>query len=117
MHDSERIKLALHRTKMDKEMDRMLKNMGPMEPVLDAGAGNMILKLIQGKADGYLCQTRGMGRWDFCAPEALLKGMYGYPLDFSMNPLRYEVGQEMKGAFMARTPSLLREASRRFARI
>ncbi len=44
----------------------------------DAGAGNIIMSLIRGKTDYYMYPYE-MGHWDYCAPEALLKGMFGQP--------------------------------------
>ena len=53
------------------------------------GAGNKANKVTLGEADCYV--TDGLGFWDFCAPEALIKGMGGVVTSLNQrNRLSYD---------------------------
>ena len=51
--------------------------MQPDEVLRQGGAGNKVLRVIEGDAHAYVFASPGTKKWDTCAPEAILVAMGG----------------------------------------
>lgn len=63
--------------------------MKPDHVLRQGGAGNKVLRVIEGDADCYLFPSAGTKKWDTCAPEAILVAMGGCLTDIHGNRLNY----------------------------
>ena len=63
--------------------------MNPDEILRQGGAGNKVLRIIEGDAHCYLFPSPGTKKWDTCAPEAILVAMGGCLSDIHGNQIDY----------------------------
>jgi len=47
------------------------------------GAGNKVNRIALNEVDSYVQPYRGLGFWDLCAPEAIVRAMGGVATDFA----------------------------------
>jgi len=66
-----------------------LAEMKPDHVLRVGGAGNKVLRVIEGDAHCYLFPSPGTKKWDTCAPEAILTAMGGRLTDIHGNKLGY----------------------------
>ncbi|XP_077966954.1 3'(2'),5'-bisphosphate nucleotidase 1-like isoform X2 [Styela clava] len=78
------------RSHSNKQVNDCIENMTPTEVVRVGGAGNKVLKLIEGKAHAYVFASPGCKKWDTCAPEAILHALGGKLTDVHGNTLHYQ---------------------------
>ena len=77
-----------HYTKITQEVVDQLQ---PVQPVKLGGAGYKSLNFLMGNIDGWIHATPGLGNWDLCAPESLLKSVGGFGTDIFGNRLKYPI--------------------------
>jgi 3'-phosphoadenosine 5'-phosphosulfate (PAPS) 3'-phosphatase len=94
-----------HYTKITQEVVDQLQ---PVQPVKLGGAGYKSLNFLMGNIDGWIHATPGLGNWDLCAPESLLKSVGGFGTDIFGNRLKYPIqgDQKIKGIMMAKSPQI-----------
>ncbi|XP_061126206.1 3'(2'),5'-bisphosphate nucleotidase 1 [Syngnathus typhle] len=87
--DNKRI-VTTTRSHSSKLITDCVNAMEPHEVLRVGGAGNKIIKLIEGKASAYVFASPGTKKWDTCAPEVLLHCVGGKLTDVHNNPYRYD---------------------------
>ena len=55
------------------------------------GAGNKVNRVALKEVDCYIQPRSGLGFWDMCAPEAIIRSMGGLMTDMDKNRLSYDV--------------------------
>jgi len=70
-------------------VNRCLENMAPTHIERQGGAGNKVLKVMEGEADAYIFPSSGTKKWDTCAPEAILVAAGGELTDIYGTKLQY----------------------------
>jgi len=80
-----------------------IEAMQPDEVLRQGGAGNKVLRVIEGDAHAYVFASPGTKKWDTCAPEAILVAMGGRLTDMHGNDLKYgaNVSHPNKGGVLA----------------
>jgi len=80
-----------------------IEAMKPDEVLRQGGAGNKVLRVIEGDAHAYVFASPGTKKWDTCAPEAILVAMGGRLTDMHGNDLKYDskVSHPNKGGVLA----------------
>lgn len=79
-----------------------------------AGAGNKNISIYKGQWDAYVYPSSGVGGWDVCAPEALLKAQFGRATDFDGKPFDFRPGMgPVSGVCMVGRPGYWDEVNRR----
>lgn len=77
------------RSHSNKLVNDCIDSMKPTDVMRVGGAGNKVLKLIEGKAHAYVFASPGCKKWDTCGPEAILHSLGGKLTDVHGNTLRY----------------------------
>lgn len=65
----------------------------PSQTLMIGGAGNKVLKIIEGKAHCYVFPSKGCKKWDTCAPEGILHSLGGQLTDIAGNQLTYKLDE------------------------
>jgi len=76
------------------DVNACIEAMKPDEILRQGGAGNKVLRVIEGDAHAYVFASPGTKKWDTCAPEAILVAMGGVLTDMQGNELKY--GKDVK---------------------
>merc|ERR1712183_1255215 len=63
--------------------------LSPTHVERQGGAGNKVLRVIEGEADAYVFASKGCKKWDTCAPEAILCAAGGELTDIHGNKMQY----------------------------
>jgi len=63
--------------------------LSPTHVERQGGAGNKVLRVIEGEADAYVFASKGCKKWDTCAPEAILCAAGGELTDIHGNKMEY----------------------------
>jgi 3'(2'), 5'-bisphosphate nucleotidase len=58
----------------------MFNHLEPVDIIRLGGAGNKIIKIAQNQIDSYVSPP-GLGYWDLCAPEVIVRAMGGLCTD------------------------------------
>jgi len=77
-----KIKVAASLNHFDDSMKKMLETLNPIDVVRLGGAGNKINRIALNEVDSYVQPRAGLGFWDLCAPEVILRGMGGVITNF-----------------------------------
>ena len=59
----------------------VIESLHPAKVVRLGGAGHKCLNLVMNRTDSWVHPVAGLGNWDLCAPESLVKSMGGYATD------------------------------------
>jgi len=97
--DNRRV-LITTRSHSNKLVTSCLDNMKPTQVERQGGAGNKVLKVMEGVADAYVFPSPGCKKWDTCAPEAVLVACGGELTDMWGNKMEYHADvqvQNMRG--------------------
>jgi len=78
------------RSHSSKAVNACIEAMAPDEVLRQGGAGNKVLRVIEGDAHAYVFASPGTKKWDTCAPEAILVAMGGRLTDMHGNVLKYD---------------------------
>ena len=65
------------RSHSSKAVNACIEAMQPDNVLRQGGAGNKVLRVIEGDAHAYVFASPGTKKWDTCAPEAILVAMGG----------------------------------------
>lgn len=57
------------------------------------GAGNKVNRVALGEVDCYIQPRTGLGFWDMCAPEVIIRSMGGLMTDMKEKRLCYDVSK------------------------
>jgi 3'-phosphoadenosine 5'-phosphosulfate (PAPS) 3'-phosphatase len=71
-------------------MASALKKMAPIETIRIGGAGHKITKIAFGETEAYVSPDPGLGFWDICGPEVILRAVGGVATDNSGDLLVYD---------------------------
>lgn len=69
--------IATSRSHCSEKIEQSIKKINPSNVIRIGGAGNKIIKLIEGNIDCYLFPTPGTSKWDTCAGQIILETMGG----------------------------------------
>merc|ERR1712127_94081 len=72
------------------DVNACIEAMKPDEILRQGGAGNKVLRVIEGDAHAYVFASPGTKKWDTCAPEAVLVAMGGALTDMHGNVMAYD---------------------------
>lgn len=72
------------------DVNACIEAMQPDDVLRQGGAGNKVLRVIEGDAHAYVFASPGTKKWDTCAPEAVLVAMGGALTDMQGNKIRYD---------------------------
>jgi len=75
-------------------VNRCIENMSPTHIERQGGAGNKVVKVMEGIADAYIFPSIGCKKWDTCAPEAVLCAAGGQLTDIFGNKIKYHATVE-----------------------
>ena len=81
--------LITTRSHSNELVNQCLANMSPTEIVRQGGAGNKVLRVLEGEADAYVFASPGCKKWDTCAPEAILRAIGGDLTDVHGEKIKY----------------------------
>lgn len=70
-------------------INKSVEALSPDSVLRVGGAGNKVLKVIEGEAHVYAFASRGCKKWDTCAPEGILHALGGQLTDILGNSLTY----------------------------
>jgi len=84
-----------------------LDNMKPTQVERQGGAGNKVLKVMEGVADAYVFPSPGCKKWDTCAPEAVLVACGGQLTDMWGKQMEYHASVQVQN--MGGTIATLRD--------
>lgn len=93
--------IATSRSHGSEKIEQSIKKINPSNVFRIGGAGNKIIKLIEGDIDCYLFPTPGTSKWDTCAGEIILETMGGiltnifgedYNYNYDLNNIKNEDG-------------------------
>lgn len=93
---SDKIIITTTRSHSTQTVTDCLAAMQPNEILRVGGAGNKVLRVIEGDAHCYLFPASGTKKWDTCAPEAVLTAMGGCLTDVHGNRLAYDPSVEQR---------------------
>merc|ERR1712212_206687 len=82
------------RSHSSKAVNACIEAMQPDNVLRQGGAGNKVLRVIEGDAHAYVFASPGTKKWDTCAPEAILVAMGEVLTDMQGNELKY--GKDVK---------------------
>jgi len=91
------MRLVVSRSHRSKKTALIQQRLGITQVVEHGSVGLKVGQLVEGKADLYLHPSDKGGRWDACAPEAVLRAAGGELLDFAGQRYRYD-GEELTNA-------------------
>lgn len=74
----------------DKLLEAALIKLKPDEILRVGGAGHKVLLILDGRAHAYIVPSKGLKRWDSCAPEAILEAVGGLVTDTNGNHYSYD---------------------------
>lgn len=86
---SDRRVLITTRSHSNQLVTSCLESMKPTHVERQGGAGNKVLKVMEGVADAYVFPSPGCKKWDTCAPEAVLVAAGGELTDIFGNKMEY----------------------------
>jgi len=91
------------RSHSSKAVNACIEAMQPDNVLRQGGAGNKVLRVIEGDAHAYVFASPGTKKWDTCAPEAILVAMGGRLTDMHGNDLKYgpKISHPNKGGVLA----------------
>jgi len=91
------------RSHSSQAVNACIEAMKPDDVLRQGGAGNKVLRVIEGDAHAYVFASPGTKKWDTCAPEAILVAMGGRLTDMHGNILKYgkDVSHPNKGGVLA----------------
>lgn len=97
------------RTHSNELVTAAIDSLKPIEVIRVGGAGYKVLQLLEGKANAYVFASKGMKKWDTCAPEAILETAGGQLTDITGGHYCYdvEVGHHNKRGVLA-TPRTIK---------
>ena len=81
--------LITTRSHSNELVNQCLASMSPTEVVRQGGAGNKVLRVLEGEADAYVFASPGCKKWDTCAPEAILCAIGGNLTDVHGEKIKY----------------------------
>lgn len=76
-------------------MQKFIDNMEPVTVCRLGGAGNKVNRIALGEVESYVQPRPGLGFWDICAPETIVKAMGGVCYDLDGKRLVYD--KELSG--------------------
>ena len=77
----DKISVACSLNHMSDSMMETIKMLEPVDMVRLGGAGNKVNRIALGEVDTYVQPRGGLGYWDLCAPEAIIRAMGGFFTD------------------------------------
>ena len=81
--------LITTRSHSNELVNKCLASMSPTEIIRQGGAGNKVLRVLEGEADAYVFASPGCKKWDTCAPEAILRSIGGNLTDVHGKLIKY----------------------------
>jgi len=63
-------------------MQETIEKISPVQIVRMGGAGNKVNRIALDEVDSYVQSRPGLGFWDLCAPEVIVRAMGGVCTDF-----------------------------------
>ena len=85
----------------------VIDSLHPAKVVRLGGAGHKCLNLVMNRTDSWVHPVAGLGNWDLCASESLVKSMGGYTTDIFGQKLVYKPSdRKVKGVILARSPQM-----------
>jgi len=106
----DRLVLITTRSHSNKLVSSCLENMKPTQVERQGGAGNKVLKVMEGVADAYVFPSPGCKKWDTCAPEAILVAAGGELTDIFGKKMEYHATVQKQN--MGGTIATLRDHSK-----
>lgn len=105
------------------DVNACIEAMKPDQILRQGGAGNKVLRVIEGDAHAYVFASPGTKKWDTCAPEAILVAMGGALTDMQGNKLQYgkdvkhpntagvlaTISEEMQKWYLSKVPQSVRD--------
>lgn len=105
------------------DVNACIEAMQPDEVLRQGGAGNKVLRVIEGDAHAYVFASPGTKKWDTCAPEAVLVAMGGALTDMQGNKIKYDkdvkfpnsagvlatISAEAQAWYLAKVPQSVRD--------
>nr|CAB3226109.1 3'(2'),5'-bisphosphate nucleotidase 1-like [Phallusia mammillata] len=82
--------LITTRSHSNKLVNLCLESMSPTAVERQGGAGNKVIRVIEGEADAYVFASPGCKKWDTCAPEAILCAIGGQLTDVHGKKIQYD---------------------------
>lgn len=118
LDDEDELNVVVTASRFNDKVKTMIDCLQPCKFSQFGGAGNKLLKVFTGESDAYIYPSKGMGGWDVCAPEALLKAQFGRGADFRTEDYVYTPDMDkIYGAFMIGRPGYWEQCVKRLARM
>ena len=70
-----------------------IEKLAPFELSRLGGAGNKVNRVALGECDCYIQPRGGLGFWDMCAPEVIIRAMGGLLTDMNKERLCYDINR------------------------
>jgi len=80
-------------------MERVFRDIMPMEVNRVKGPGNKFLHMANERSDFFLNLVPKYSMWDMCAPEAIFQSRFGILTDARSKPLFYDSSRRSFGLY------------------
>lgn len=87
--EDHKIKAACSLSHFNATMQQTIEQLAPVEICRLGGAGNKVCRIALSEVDSYVQPAPGLGFWDLCGPEAIVRAMGGLCTDFNGKRLLY----------------------------
>jgi 3'-phosphoadenosine 5'-phosphosulfate (PAPS) 3'-phosphatase len=91
--DDYSINVAASLNNMNQQMMDFINQLAPYELSRLGGAGNKVNRVALGECDCYIQPRSGLGFWDMCAPEVIIRAMGGLMTTLDKDRLCYDINR------------------------